>query len=975
MVLRRIYILLLLMVLHFLPKASGVLYAQDPVFKEITKVNGLPSNTVYNLLQDKRGFIWIGHDKGLSRYDGSFFKHYTSNTQQGRSLSNLIEVNNSIWCQDFSGNFYYVSNDTLKQETRMPSLNYYSAAGFINNNLLTCIGVNTIQALNINTGAYKEFSGNLYQGSATFFDKNKVNIIGNGQHLFFDGTKVSAVERITTLDAKLFFLRKFGGEFYGISKNSFPVISLIKNGVVVPLPLLRSGLFVQDVNIVDDLLWVSTSAGAWCFGLDMKPAFGGHCFFEGKSISKISKDREGNYWFCTLDNGVFFVPDINNRLYTYNNEKLTALHLSTDLKNLYVGTTNSRVLSFDLIDRDFKNVYKGEANHEVLSIIEDGSAGRLFIASDKVAHVRNNKLIFASPIAGKSFADFNSDLYVMAHTGGISLVTKTPGAEPALPVWLRKEGIKWENNHFFLSKTMSRGRSVAFNTADSTIYGATAKGIFYFSPTGNGTIMADGKEIYASQIIVDGSVAYAATFNNGLYKILNNRKAIPIIAKNIPITNTIYKIFKSEDWLWLVGDGFLQRFDPDKNEIVEITEADGLPKAEIKDVAAANSTLYLATTAGLAELNEYAGTENKIAPYLIVNNVLVNNVAVAWNQPFHLGTKENNIAIHFSLPAFKFGDSLSVEYRINDKPWQKLAPGLRTLSLSALSSGNYVIELRGYNEDGVVSANTATINFTIASPFYKKSVFLFSMLLLGMAIVYLYFRWRLLSEKRSNELIAQKAKLEQELQQSLLSSIKSQMNPHFLFNALNTIQSYIYTNDKENASQYLGKFSELTRMILEMSTKDRVPLADEIRALNLYLELEQLRFDDKLKYQFIVDNAISIETTYIHSMLIQPYVENAIKHGLLHRKDNWALLLQFVKKEAAIEITVDDNGIGRQKSGELNKLKMKNHHSFATNANQTRLEILNKGLKNSIALHIIDKVDDNGQPAGTTVILTIPLLT
>jgi LytS/YehU family sensor histidine kinase len=110
-------------------------------------------------------------------------------------------------------------------------------------------------------------------------------------------------------------------------------------------------------------------------------------------------------------------------------------------------------------------------------------------------------------------------------------------------------------------------------------------------------------------------------------------------------------------------------------------------------------------------------------------------------------------------------------------------------------------------------------------------------------------------------------------------------------------------------------------------------------------------------------------------MLIQPYVENAIKHGLLHRKDNWTLLLQFVKKEAAIEITVDDNGIGRQKSGELNKLKMKNHHSFATNANQTRLEILNKGLKNSIALHIIDKVDDNGQPAGTTVILTIPLLT
>jgi LytS/YehU family sensor histidine kinase len=163
-------------------------------------------------------------------------------------------------------------------------------------------------------------------------------------------------------------------------------------------------------------------------------------------------------------------------------------------------------------------------------------------------------------------------------------------------------------------------------------------------------------------------------------------------------------------------------------------------------------------------------------------------------------------------------------------------------------------------------------------------------------------------------------------------------------------------------------------MILDMSTKDMVPLSEEIRALTLYLELEQLRFDDKLMYEFVVDTSISTETTYIHSMLIQPYVENAIKHGLLHKKDNWKLLLKFSKKGNAIEITVDDNGIGRQKSEELNKLKLRRHQSFATNANQTRLEILNKGLKNSIALHIVDKVDDRGQPAGTTVVLTIPLL-
>lgn len=974
MVLNRLQAKPWILVAIYLHIAISICYAQDPVYKIISKANGLPSNTVYNLLQDKQGFIWMGHDKGLSRYDGKVFKHYTSNTQQGRSLSNLSEANGTIWCQDFSGNFYFVANDSLRRETRMPPLNYYTAAGFINKNLLTCVGANGIQTVNVNTGEYKEYKEVSYQGAAISFESNKVVIIDNRSHSFFDGAKLNLVEKITSTNANIFYLRKFGGEYYGISKNNFPIISIIKNGSVSPLPLLRPGLFVQDVNIVDDLLWVSTSSGAWCFGLDMKPAYGGHCFFEGKSITKISKDREGNYWFGTLDNGVFFVPDINNRLHTYNNEKLTTMYLSGNSKSLYVGTTSSRILAFDLVNKQFKNIYKGEANHEVLSIIEDIKTGGLLLASDRISLLRNNKLVSTSSMAGKSFASFNDDLYALAHTGGISLIAKTLGNEATIPEWLRKEGDKWDNNHFFLVKTMGRGRSVAFNTSDSTLYGATAKGLFYFSPAGSGTITCNGKEIFASQVIVNGTTVYAASFNNGLYKILDNRKAIQIVSKNKPIVNTIYRIFKSEDWLWLVGDGFLQRYDPDKNEIIELTEADGLPKAEIKDLAAANSTLYLATTEGLAELNEYAGQENKVAPYLVVNKVLVNSISVPWKEALSLSTKENNIEINFSLPAFKFGDSLSVEYRINNKPWQKMAPGLRTLSLSSLSAGKYSIELRGFNEDGIVSANTEVIVFTIASPFYKKPVFLFGMLLLGMAVVYFYFRWRLVNEKKNNELVAQKAKLEQELQQSLLSSIKSQMNPHFLFNALNTIQSYIYTNDKENASQYLGKFSELTRMILDMSTKDMVPLSEEIRALTLYLELEQLRFDDKLKYELIVDNSLSTETTYIHSMLVQPYVENAIKHGLLHRKDNWQLLLQFIKKETAIEITVDDNGIGRQKSSELNKLRMKKHQSFANNANQTRLEILNKGLKNSIALSIIDKIDDRGQAAGTTVVLTIPLL-
>jgi ligand-binding sensor domain-containing protein len=947
--------------------------SQNPVYRAIDKSNGLPSNSVYNLLQDKQGFIWMGHDKGLSRYDGKVFKQFNSNTQQGGSLSNLMYADNSVWCQDFSGNFYHVKGDSLVKEQRMRSLSYYASAGFLQKQLLTCVGAKSIQTLNIQTGEYKEFQDSNYHGAAVHFDDHEVLIINETNSYLFDGKTKKVLNKFSQPAKDVFYIRKFGGEYYGISKNSYPAIFIFKDNRFVPLPLLKPGLFIQDATIIDDLLWISTSSGAWCFGLDMKPAFGGHCFFTGKSITKILKDREGSYWFGTLDNGVLFVPDINNRLHTYNDEKFTALQIAGNGSRLYAGTSNNRILSFDFYTSQFTAIYKSAANHEVLSILEDKKEGSFLYASDRVFFINNGKQTAELKMSGKNFVSINEDLYAMAHSRGVSIIAKQKGSIPSLPYWLAREGTTWANNHFILTKTISRGRGVAYKKSDSTLYSATASGLYYFSPQASGVITYNGKNIFASHIIVDGTTVFAATFNDGLYKITKNNKATPVISKGEPVAKTIYRVFKSEDWLWLVGDGLLQRYDIDKNELIELTEADGLPQGEIKDIAAINATLYVATTDGLAELDEYSSTENRTPPSLVINKMLVNGGTVDWRQPLSLSMKENNVEINFSLLTFKEDDSLLIEYKINNKNWQRLAPGSRVISLSSLSSGNYTIEIRGFNEDGVQSETTEKISFFIAMPFYKRWWFFMGMLLLGMAAVYVYFRWRLQNEKKRNTLLSQKNKLEQELQQSLLSSIKSQMNPHFLFNALNTIQSYIYTSDKENASQYLGKFSELTRMILDMSSKDIVPLSEEIKALTLYLELEQLRFEDKLHYTLVVDETICTETTHIHSMLIQPYVENAIKHGLLHQKGSWELLIEFTKIDNYIKVTVDDNGIGRKKSEELNKLKMKRHQSFATGANQKRLEILNKGLKNAIALQIIDKKDEQGHPAGTRVILTIPI--
>lgn len=224
------------------------------------------------------------------------------------------------------------------------------------------------------------------------------------------------------------------------------------------------------------------------------------------------------------------------------------------------------------------------------------------------------------------------------------------------------------------------------------------------------------------------------------------------------------------------------------------------------------------------------------------------------------------------------------------------------------------------------------------------------------------------------KLFREKIELEKTLSKSMLASIKSQMNPHFFYNALNTIQAYIFTNDKFKANAYLSKFSKLTRMILEMSEKETISLDEEITALRLYIDLEKMRFTDSFSYEIIVQNIIDYNRISLPPMLIQPFVENAIKHGLLPKEDDKKLLITFYLSDQKLVVEINDNGIGRKKAEELKQKQNEKHQSFSTKANEKRLELLNKGNINKIGLQYIDKINpETNESLGTTVLLYIPL--
>ncbi|MBL7700915.1 MAG: histidine kinase [Ferruginibacter sp.] len=910
----------------------------------------------------------MGHDKGLSRYDGNSFTHYTAASQQGKSISNIMEYNGSVWCQDFSGNFYYTHNDSLVKETNFKSIGTYSPAGIINNRLLAVVNYDSIRVYDATTRKQAAFvlnggrmPGVLHNGSQLYF------ITGN-RLLLFNGSSITAVNSFTGAMPNLFFLTQIKNSIYGFTSSSYPYIYRINGSSFQPVTVLKPGLVIHDVTIIDEEIWVSTSSGAYCFDASFNPLYNGHCFFAEHSLSKVMKDKENNYWFGTLNKGVLVVPDINTKIYRYGNENITALSRYKNTSEILAGTSSNLIFSFNSNTEKINTLVSNEIKGEVFSLYYDADQNSIVSCGNKVSVYKNEQKVKEETIAGKIICAVNNGSYAVAYASGVLFFPRA-GNALSLPSYFPVTTDS--SSHRTILIQGYRGRCVFYDTASQTLYTGTAAGLQYFSPKGNGFILLTNKHIYASAITMVNNSLYAATFTDGLVKVQDG-KAISVNKNQPAVLNTIYKLVPQNNFLWLTGDEQIQRLNTIDNTVTSYTAADGMPTAEIKDIVVQAGNVFVATSDGLVVFAENKNSTNNVRPGLLLNRFWVNDKLVQLTDNLQLRSAQNNIQINFSVLAFKGNAAAVVQYCINKGGWQQLAKNSRSLQLASLSPGKYVIEIKAFNEDGVAAAKTLVVQFTIAAPFYKQPWFIIAIAVLLFGSMYIYFRQRLQNEKKNNELLAQKMELEQELHQSMLASIKSQMNPHFLFNALNTIQSYIYTNEKENASQYLGKFSELTRMILNMSNKEKVSLADEIKTLQLYLELEQLRFEEKLNYSITVDKELSTETFLIPSMLVQPYVENAIKHGLMHQKNKWQLHIDFTQKQNAVEITIDDNGVGRQASEAINRQKTKTHQSFASNANQKRLAILNKGLKQAIALQVIDKKDANGQAAGTAVILNIP---
>ncbi len=340
---------------------------------------------------------------------------------------------------------------------------------------------------------------------------------------------------------------------------------------------------------------------------------------------------------------------------------------------------------------------------------------------------------------------------------------------------------------------------------------------------------------------------------------------------------------------------------------------------------------------------------------------------INYQEEVKISHNENLISFGFSALSFSNNEKNQYEYKLEgfDNEW--INSGTRREAFyTHLSPGDYIFRVRGSNHLGVWNTEDRSIKVVVEPPYTQTWWFRILIGLMGIGIITLIFRQRSRSISQSYK---------HKLVDLELKALRSQMNPHFIFNSLNSIQYFVLKNEPKEAYTYLTKFSNLMRMILQNSRVKYITLQEENDWLFTYLDLEKLRMENQLDFSIIIDEKLDKKQTYVPSMLIQPYVENAIIHGLLPKAENRKLTVTFTKHRDKLRCQIEDNGIGREKSAELNASRTKKHKSQGIKLTSERLEILTQDQSTSPEFFIMDLFDDDKNPIGTRVTLFLPIVT
>jgi ligand-binding sensor domain-containing protein len=941
--------------------------AQQHNYKKFDLVDGLPATFVYRVVQDDQSYLWFATDNGVSRYDGTSFKNFTSQNGFPDYGAFHLEKDSKgkMWFLPFNGKICYYEDGRFK----IPDIP-----------LITEADISWFRE--DEKGNYwfssKEKDGHMYRYDQKEIKTYKIGYpvftfseLPDGKLIAFTLFGFSTIDPVSGMVSNLDIGSKppnqYFSRFLRLRDKSLLIsthqgIYRIDNSMRMSIvfPFVKDVFQGEVISMYEEDngdIWIGKHDGARCIKKgQFNPEKADH-FLDGNLITSILKDHENNYWF-TSRNGAFNMRSKTTRTFTTQNG------------------LNINEVSFVTRARD--SLYVFLSNGFIYSLSANGKLKNLDYGAEKFQPATLLR-IYKRP-----------DGKIRALTGKYELLLDRAKVEfittDYSDLWFNDGKQEWFVDEYGIGKITPEGRKhVHYNTAimnfsymnsicvdkQQNAWVGTKYGLYIF----NGKEMVDkkkekplfGKSIVEMKRDSEGNI-WVATKGNGIYTVCDN-EIINYTIKDGLLTDYCNSIMiDSDNNIWISGNYGLNKLVLDSNrrirEIKVFNKSNSLLSNEVKSTYKEGRMIYVCTTQGLTVLDETNIQPSSVPPPVYITRLVIGSRDTTLQNFYDLDYGTGSMQINYTGISFSPDKNINYRYKMLpvDTGWKYTT--LASLEYSSLPPGDYQFLVCAQNSDGVWSKAPAALQFHIKTPYWQSWWFRSLVVVSLSFIVLLIFYLRLQSSKNKS---AQKRRLiEAELQ-----SLRSQMNPHFIFNALNAIQDFVLNNDKENANIYLSKFAGLIRVIMENSKKPFISLNDEIKFLNLYLEIESVRFNHKFSYTIDIDTKIDRDKTRLPSMILQPYIENSIKHGLAPKKGKGSLLVQIRSERSQLTCIIEDDGIGRKTSAGA-KRAGSNHISRGMETTHERLRLLNQSADLNMNLEIVDLKNAEGEACGTRVLLTFP---
>ena len=961
----------LLFVFLFWSICIQAVYSQEYGYTHYDSKDGLAGSTVYCMMQDRDGFIWFGTEGGLSRFDGTHFKTFAK--EDGLPDTEVIQLfadsKGRIWIAPFKKSVcYYLKGKIYTQE---------------NNDLLKRIHTDDYvikfaedREGNILLQETKKMHLIKPDGQVTVIDHinnrpvenmNSISANVNGGFRVIEGSRVYDFKNGNFIQTRTLDAFRHHFTYY----NSHPDLVLWRSDSLHFKTILnwhdKPATFPYKWNhlrfciINDSLVGQCCKDGGFIYNI-RKPEVE-QAFLPGLQVSDMMMDSEGSTWFTTLGHGVFKLssPNVLNNKVGLQNLPSQVYALARYKESILSGT-------------EFPAIYR--YNHKTGKPESAPIQLKPGVNPVLALSVYKNREIFcgtAYRIHRTTEAGFPK-----AEKEFVGMVVKGLYLQgDSLYVATKDNVILMDPVSFTIKDTVWRERSTAVYACHDTVFIGTLGGLFYRLPNRKTVFLGDSLPALKTRITAiqedARGILWVGTYGDGLIGYRNGR-IVATIKRNTGLTSNVCRTFYlCGDMLWVGTDRGLNKINLAAKgyPIVKYTSGDGLSSDIINAVYVDGNKVFVGTSTGMTFFDEEQVIRQSRCD-LRFTDITVGGITYdPADAPVVIPHKRNSITFNFVGISFKSTGDVRYRYRLLglDTVWQQTRETF--LSYPTLPSGEYQLQLQALNKFDVPS-DLLTTSFTIEKLLYEKTWFRLLIALVFLSLTGLLV-WFFISRVRRRE--QEKTAFIKRINELEQLSRKAQMNPHFIFNSLNSIQQYVMDADVAGANKFISGFSRLIRQTLDFSSRPEISLEEELDYLTNYLDIEKTRLENAFAWEVQIDSTVNPADYYIPPMILQPFVENSVRHGLRFRKDKAGKVIISVKRHKDHLICIlEDNGVGRKAALHYKSISPINYQSKGLSLTADRIEMFNKEHEQKISMHIDDLEDEAQNALGTRVTISFPVL-